>query len=291
MCRRIFTLLFCGFLLLSCLQAGAEETQKGTLIIEYPYGGVEFELFMVAGETEEGEFFISEDFASYPVHWEGNGRELAMTLQGYILRDNLQPLATAASNDLGYVHFENLDKGYYLILGNHLIEQDLITFPQPTMVMMPYIQGEESSYRVRVKPKYEERKPTIKVELQVLKVWKDNDNPQRPEEVAVDLLCDGEIWDTVVLSGANNWRYTWGNLPPMHLWTVTERETDGYVVEVSCENACMVITNHKPIPPEPAPPPDIPQTGVLWWPVPLLLISGLTLIVWGWLCRRRSVEE
>ena len=292
--RQIFALLFCGLLLLTCLRVGAEEPQEGSLVIEYPYGGVEFELFLVATGTDTGNMVIAEDFASYPIHWEGNARNLALTLQGYIVRDQIEPLALATTNDIGYAHFDNLAEGYYLIMGNHLLEEDLVTFPQPTMVMMPLLHEGEACYRVRVKPKYERRSCSGGMEFHVLKVWDDDHHPQRPAEVTVDLLCDGEIWDTVVLSGANNWRHSWDNLPPMHLWTVTEREPKDYSVEVTRDGESFVITNYRPKvqpPTEPTPPPDIPQTGMLWWPVPVLLLAGLTLIVWGWLCRRRSAEE
>lgn len=44
-------------------------------------------------------------------------------------------------------------------------------------------------------------------------------------------------------------------------------------------------------PPMPPPtPPDIPHTGVLWWPVPVLLMAGLLLLVLG-AARRRSCRE
>lgn len=301
--RQVFALLLCGLLLLTCLQVGAEEPQKGSLIIEYPYGGVEFELFLVAKGTDKGEIVAVGDFASYPLHWEGNPRELALTLQGYIIRDNIQPLALAATNGSGYIRFDHLEEGYYLIIGNHLLEEDLVTFPQPTMVMMPLLQGEEACYRVQVKPKYERRVLSNSMELHVLKVWDDNNDPARPKDVIVDLLCDEQIWDTVVLSGDNNWRHSWSDLPSMHLWTVVERDSGDYIVEVSREESRLVITNYKPEvlypteptettgPTEPVPPPDIPQTGMLWWPVPVLLLAGMALIFWGWLCCRRGREE
>jgi len=37
-----------------------------------------------------------------------------------------------------------------------------------------------------------------------------------------------------------------------------------------------------PTPPPPPPPPDIPQTGLNQWPIPILCVSGLILVVFGW---------
>ncbi len=41
-----------------------------------------------------------------------------------------------------------------------------------------------------------------------------------------------------------------------------------------------------PSPTPKAPPQKLPQTGVLWWPVPILLGSGTALILFGWIRRR-----
>ncbi len=292
--RQIFALLLCGFLLASCLSVGAVESQEGTLIIEYPYGGAEFELFLVAVGAATGEIIPTEDFDSYPLHWEGEGRELALTLQGYIMRDRIRPLATAVTDETGHARFDQLEEGYYLILGEQLVDGEMVAFSQPSMVMMPLLQGEEAIYHVRIKPKHEQRHILGSMSIHVLKLWDDNQYPQRPTEVTVDLLCDGEIWDTVVLSGANNWRYTWEDLPSKHLWTLAEREPEDYSVELSRDEESFTITNRRlqePPPTKPDSPPDIPQTGMLWWPVPVLASVGLVLIAWGWLRRRRSMEE
>ena len=40
--------------------------------------------------------------------------------------------------------------------------------------------------------------------------------------------------------------------------------------------------------PTPAPPPEIPQTGQLWWPVPVLAILGFGLLAFGFALRRRD---
>ena len=49
----------------------------------------------------------------------------------------------------------------------------------------------------------------------VTKTWDDNNNQdrKRPSSVSVELLCDGQVYDTVTLSAANSWRYTWTEIP------------------------------------------------------------------------------
>ena len=94
-------------------------------------------------------------------------------------------------------------------------------------------------------------------------------------------------------------------------WQVVEDSvTEDYTVTVSREGTTFVMTNtlteelpdeptpegplpevpEENIPDEPVPQgPALPQTGVLWWPVPLLACAGMALFLAGW-ARRRSEE-
>lgn len=142
----------------------------------------------------------------------------------------------------------------------------------------------------------------------VLKVWKDDSNEkERPKEVIVQLLRDGKVYDTVTLNKANNWRHTWNNLDASYRWTIVEKELDDYTVEVTREGITFVVTNTytddipdnppptgpttptDPTPPKPGKP-TLPQTGQLWWPVPVLTAAGLLLVIAG-LLRRRGAEN
>ena len=53
------------------------------------------------------------------------------------------------------------------------------------------------------------------------------------------------------------------------------------------EGTTFLMTNTYP----PDTPPKIPQTGMLWWPVPLLVCGGLLFVVLGCRMRRRNREE
>lgn len=117
----------------------------------------------------------------------------------------------------------------------------------------------------------------------------------------MQLLRDGSVYDTVTLNADNNWRYTWSNLDNSYQWTVVEKECDGYNVVVSREGVTFVVTNtYQPEttpPTEPSTPttssakPTLPQTGQLWWPVPMLCFAGLLFIVVGLIRRRRGDDE
>ena len=114
----------------------------------------------------------------------------------------------------------------------------------------------------------------------------------------MQLLRDGRVYDTVTLSEENNWRYTWTGLDEDFTWRVVEAEVpEGYTVSVQREGITFVLTNtHLSCTPS-DPPLDrpsgnsgnkLPQTGSLWWPVPLLLCGGILLLILGWGRRRHA---
>ena len=90
-----------------------------------------------------------------------------------------------------------------------------------------------------------------------------------------------------------------------------EKETpEGYKVTVTQEGITFVMTNtwdepEKPpkpgepeepgtdIPEDPVPEgpgPKLPQTGQLWWPVPLLALAGRALCLVGWMRKDKRSE-
>ncbi len=111
-------------------------------------------------------------------------------------------------------------------------------------------------------------------ELFVQKVWDDAGNEhQRPVRVTVQLLRDGEVYDTVTLSEATGWSYHWVDLDDSYIWTVREQNVPpGYTVTVTEQGVYYYIVNtYKPI----------PQTGQLWWPIPVLICFGFIFLIWA----------
>ena len=69
------------------------------------------------------------------------------------------------------------------------------------------------------------------------------DKSARPGYIYVQLLENGRVADTVVLSEANDWEYTWDELDADSQWRVVERDVpDGYTVTVEREGRVFVIT-------------------------------------------------
>lgn len=121
------------------------------------------------------------------------------------------------------------------------------------------------------------------VERSVLKLWRDEGHREaRPSQVQAALLCDGQVYDVVTLSDANGWTHRWTNLDGTKEWTVTEyTQLAYYTPYISRDGDVFVITNIYS---------EIPRTGQLWWPVPVLFAVGLGMIVIG-LVRRRGMDH
>lgn len=188
--------------------------------------------------------------------------------------------------------------GLYLLLGQRHTQDGYRYDAAPSMVMLPSQDAVENEwlYEVTVSPKYDSAAiPDVPVTVtcKVLKVWDDANNENlRPKEITVQLLREGEVYDTVILNAENNWRYAWPELNNSYTWAVAEGACEGYTVRVGRSGITFVITNTsvsgEPKLPKPNDP-LLPQTGQLWWPVPMLL-AGLILLAIG-LFRRRRPEN
>lgn len=269
--------------------------------------GAEFSIYRVADVDEGGELTATEAYSEFNVNIRGKNdsawKTLASTLEGYVLRDSMAAADKGTTDSQGKLSFPTGEKkllpGLYLILGSRHTQNGRIYDAQPSMVLLPALDKEanEWNYKTEVNPKFESR-PEPKDETvtrKVLKVWKDKGHEKnRPEKIQVQLLRDGKVFDTVTLKEENNWRHTWKDLDDAYRWTVVENKQEGYTVEISREGVTYVVTNtyagKEPGKPTPGKP-TLPQTGQLWWPVPLLAAAGMLLLVLGLLRRRGASDE
>lgn len=276
-----------------------------------PLSGAVFNIYLVATVNAYGELETTEQFKIFNVDIPGKAddtwRALASTLEGYVLRDNIAATDSGKTDRNGQIAFptggKRLTAGLYLVLGERHTQDGYRYDATPFMAMLPSLDKENSvwSYDVAVSPKFDRSKipgssGDDTITRKVLKLWEDKGQEKdRPEEVIVQLLRDGKVFDTVPLNAANNWRYTWTALDNGYSWTVVEKETDNYTVEVTQEGITFVVknTHNEDIPDEPTTPtkPTLPQTGQLWWPVPVLIAAGLLFVVIGLLRRRGAADE
>lgn len=304
-----FLLLLIAALCMPAFAAAGIDTERNvTLTITYrdegaPISGAAFDLYRVADVSSDAEFALSGDFAGYPVDINsGAWGALTETLGGYVARDQLQPADSGQTDADGSLTFPTrgtLQPGLYLVLGRELATDGHLYKAQPFLVCLPGLEetGGDWTYDVTALPKFEDSTvPGGTVDLRVLKVWKDDGHQKdRPHEVTVQLLRDGAVFDTVTLNAENNWRCAWQGLDAQYDWTVVEQGLDGYTVAVTRDGTAFVVTNTYDEPDTPgSPPPNVPklpQTGALWWPVPLLALVGMLLFAIGFVRRKGKRHE
>lgn len=286
--------------------------------------GIEFKMYRVADLSSTDDYSVTDRFAVYPISFDdiddsNSWRSLAQTLSGYVVSDNLQPDSVSVTTASGRAYFSELPVGLYLVIGSQYTDSnEMVYTPQSFMVSVPSKDDNHTwQYDLSADVKYDitfdngddggskHDDYSGDYELDILKIWDDNSNPNRPHEIMVEVYCDDNLYDTIVLNKANNWKYSLKNLNEKRVWTVIEKSVaDDYTVSVERQDNRFVITNTMDDNPnEDNPngnnltkPPHtndstLPQTGLLWWPVPCLLAGGLLIIIIGVVCRRGTANE
>lgn len=292
-------LLACGF----SVGIFADEDYVGktgsiSVALNEEVDGVVFELYRVAYlKNEKVEFVLTPDFKECPIDInKPHGTSVSeyaddiLTTANYVTNNNIAPMDTKAT-EKGKVEFNDLKPGLYLLTGPKSIVIDgdkaFEYTLQSAFVSIPvYDENNEFNYNVTVNNKYVREDITDEdysplTSLTVVKKFDDAGyENSRPKEIEIDLYKNDELYDTCVLNEENSFTYTWKGLLKSENWSVKERETDKYEVIYS-DNVSKVITiTNKYIVP-PSDKPELPNTGVLWWPVPVMLAGGLVLVLTG----------
>lgn len=255
-------------------------------------------------------------------------RNMALTLAGYAAYDAPIPAATAVTDANGRASFgSGLDVGLYLLVGGMgegcAAQPVLVSVPGLD-------ENGQWIYDVTVNVKAEAVSEDETTQILVIKIWDDAGYDSRPESIDMVLLGDGEVVDTVTLSRENSWRHTWTDLDSSVIWNVIEYPVpENYIVLAARDGEYVMYTNwlreeggddggeeepdvpgatESPDEPGSTEAPDnpfesgddggdgsggdtrLPQTGLLWWPVPVLACAGMALFAIGWLYRRKDEE-
>ncbi len=271
-----------------------------SLTVEYINSGKAFEgldvcTYKIADVYEDGTYQLTKDFADYSVNIYGitsqaEWRSVASTLSSYIAADSIKPSYTAITNEKGCAVFTDIEAGMYLTLEiKSTADETVITFESfLTAVPSPMDEGEHL-YDVVARPKSSSYTPTRKeIEHKVVKQWKDNGNSSgRPANVEIDILRNGKVYDSVILSSENNWSYSWKYEDDGSKWQAVERNISGdYKATVEYDGSTMIVTNtcHKT-------PENPPQTGDISTTEPYIIsmsISGILLMIMAILLKRRE---
>ncbi|MCB7091721.1 Cna B-type domain-containing protein [Enterocloster bolteae] len=245
----------------------------------------------------------------------------ANTMDIYAAAHKLEPQRAEATDSQGMLCYDGLTAGLYLVKADDLTIDSTTYRSAPFLVSLPSL-GEDDiwDYAPQVSPKTTTEETGPGTELTVVKVWNDGaSHIYRPQEITVILLRDGEEYSRATLSSGTYWRHTWKGLENGHVWKIIEESVPSpYTVTYTEEGSVYTVTNSTEktgggggggggggrryntppaevnipeedvprsnieIPEEDVPKSGLPQTGLLWWPVPFLSMAGLLLLGMGY---------
>lgn len=265
----VMLFIFSAMVLVLPIKSFAAETihtdQPVTVAFRYKNGdhvipNANFSLYRVADTNDSAYMTVTSEFAPYADIVSGLASlntlsqtqwlTLASSLDGYVRRDGLVPDAKGTTDQNGELVLSELEAGLYLVLGNRILVCDGYIYSSVPFLM--FLPGKntatgEWNYDVIVSPKFEkESAPSDDnvISRKVLKVWDDAGyEALRPNEVIVQLLKDGKVYDTQTLSKDNNWRYAWNNLNANYKWDVIEKKAEGYSASITRTGITFTITN------------------------------------------------
>ena len=267
------------------------------LTVNWKEQGMELVIYKVASRNSEGGYDLTDEFKDYGVEILGiKGEELesaAQLLAIYATRDKLEPSDKFTSDSSGKHTFTDLEYGAYMVFNKETASSKSIT-AVPVLIFL------EKDMEVMIKPMED-----LTTSCKVYKIWDDNNSKSRPDKIEIQLLRgDGSVYDEQTLSEKNNWYYAWSDLPEDKYRVIEKKVPSGYQLSASRRNDTWKLTNKKKTTsPKETPsggektPPDssnskkIPQTGQLWWPVPVLLSAGFLCLIVGLLRRRKKEKE
>lgn len=295
---------------------------------EDAFAGVEFRLYKVAELDVNGELTLTEAFADSGITLDATDdagwQAIVDALLAYMEEVNADDAGTKPEPDYRVDTDENGVASFTAATGFYLVEGDTYeghengnanVIPVPFLISLPNQNADGSwQYQVGVNGKYIIRYDE-EISIEVQKRWKGDEEADRPAQVTVELYANDELYDTVVLDKDNHWKYTWQHLDGKKVYMVKEKDVpQGYVATVEQVGNIFIVTNElekeessdpddpddpdnpvaepsAPGTPPAAPGATLPQTGVLWWPVPVLLITGVLLICVGLVRRRGNGNE
>ena len=269
---------------------------------DMPISGLRFDAYLISTVDQYGELTVIDRYGAYAESLDIRGKNdtawqnMAQTLAREILLDpDLKPSRSAVTDADGVAKFADISMGLYLIVGNGVEKDGYVYSTSPFFVMLPEQDLSSNTWNYHVVANAKPGQEPVKADYEVIKVWKDDcHKDQRPKSIAISLICDGEVYDTITLPHNGAWSYTWKDLDTNHQWTVMEKKEQGYKdPDIQQEGNTFIVTNtcSKPTtPPQPGKP-TLPQTGQFWWPVPVLIAAGLFFVVIGLVRRRGTIDE
>ena len=284
--RKILICLMTALLMLSLVTTVSAETvdplKTGTVSVtlteqtdKTPIVGAELSIYYIAFVDLNAEGQLSYWFTST---FEASGYaiddpDLAKKLEGYLVM-NPVPAITAYTDEQGTAVFQDLPAGLYLV--RQTVSVAGYAPCTPFLVTVPMTDADGYVYQVNATPKTEVAKQT---DITIRKVWNTDASSKMPGSVTVQLLRGEEVVQTVVLHEGNGWQMTLTGLPESDDYSIREVNVPaGFTATYHRSGYLFTVINT----------PSLLQTGQLIWPIPVLAVSGMLLMMLGFVLLQKK---
>ncbi len=301
-CKRMIPAVL-AVLILSILPVGAMAAEPLTLRLGLhwegaPIPGAQVRLHQICALEENGDLRLLDDYGQFPDIAALPGkpasvcRAWARNVEQYLSNHpEILPQDSCLTDDTGWAKFPaetgELQKGLYLVRGISREWEGNLYTTDPFFVMLPQKGQDGWEYQVTAETKPEQSGQLLS--LRVIKQWKDRGQENlRPSQIQVTLFCNDQPYDTVTLPRNGKWVYQWAGLDARKNWSVVEVPVAGYESQVYKEGSTFYIINTPLRWPQG---PGLPQTGQLWWPVPVLLAAGALLLAGDRVRKKEDADE
>lgn len=268
--KRIFYLAFLTLLCCFLPMTLFANSDFMNLDVNCPVSNMQVSLYRVADEN----YNLVDSFSHYSVDLKQDVQGAANALENRILMDGIEADASNSSDSSYKASFTGLETGIYLVVGKEVFQDGVFYMPQVSLVSLSGDLNVDLKFETSDKPS----------RIHVLKVWKRDNKKSRPKSIEVCLLrSDGIVVNRVVLNSDNQWSYTWDNLSTLYTYSVMETSVpSGYKESCTREKDTIVLTNTGNFTDKVEKKDEVlPNSGQLWWPVPVLLFVGLVLFGLG----------
>lgn len=192
--------------------------------------------------------------------------QLAARLDTY-LSENKMAATTLRTDAEGTAAVSDLPLGLYFIRQTNTVEGFAPCTPFLVTVPMETAQG--YAYAVNASPKTEVARLTA---ITIKKVWNTDGSAQAADHVTVQLLKDGNVVETAILSEQNHWQVTYTDMPQSDAYSIQEIDVPKGFTATYCQvEYVFTVTNTS----------TLAQTGQRIWPIPVLAICGMLLVAAG----------
>ena len=262
----VFLTLLCCFLPMTLFA----NSDFMNLDVNCPVSNMQVSLYRVADEN----YNLVDSFTRYSIDLKQDVQGAANALENRILMDGIEADASNSYDSSYKASFSGLESGIYLVVGKEVFQDGVFYRPQVSLISLSGDLSVDLKVETSDKPS----------RIHVLKVWKRDNKKSRPKSIEVCLLrSDGIVVDKVVLNSDNQWSTTWDNLSTLYTYRVMETSVpSGYKESCTREKDTIVLTNTGNYTDKVEKKDEVlPNSGQLWWPVPVLLFVGLVLFGLG----------